>query len=46
MYDENGDEILTYTTGLGRHEKQSKAKTELHGVLMRGHENQPDGKGV
>ena len=33
VYDGNGDEILTYTTGVGWHEKESKAETEVHGAL-------------
>lgn len=33
VYDENGDEILTYTAGVGWHEKESKAETEVHGAL-------------
>lgn len=33
VYDENGDEILTYTAGTGWHEKESKAETEVHGAL-------------
>ena len=33
VYDENGDEILTYTAGVGWHEKASKAETEVHGAL-------------
>lgn len=33
VYDGNGDEILTYTAGVGWHEKESKAETEVHGVL-------------
>ena len=30
MYDRNGDEILTYTAGMGWHEKESKAETQVH----------------
>ena len=33
VYDGNGDEILTYTAGVGWHEKESKAETQVHGVL-------------
>lgn len=33
VYDENGDEILTYTAGVGWHEKESRAETEVHGAL-------------
>ncbi|MDE6905495.1 MAG: hypothetical protein K2P76_11285 [Lachnospiraceae bacterium] len=33
VYDGNGDEILTYTAGVGWHEKESKAETEVHGTL-------------
>lgn len=33
VYDGNGDEILTYTAGVGWHEKESKAETEVHGAL-------------
>ena len=33
VYDENGDEILTYTAGVGWHEKESKAETQVHGAL-------------
>lgn len=33
VYDENGDEILTYTAGVGWHEKESKAETEVHRAL-------------
>ena len=33
VYDGNGDEILTYTAGVGWHEKESKAGTEVHGAL-------------
>ena len=33
VYDRNGDEILTYTTGVGWHEKESKAETQVHGTL-------------
>ena len=33
VYDENGDEILTYTAGVGWHEKESKAETQAHGAL-------------
>ena len=31
VYDGNGDEILTYTAGVGWHEKESKAETQVHG---------------
>ena len=33
VYDGNGDEILTYTAGVGWHEKESRAETEVHGAL-------------
>ena len=33
VYDGNGDEILTYTAGVGWHEKESKAETKVHGAL-------------
>ena len=33
VYDRNGDEILTYMASVGWHEKESKAKTQVHGVL-------------
>ena len=33
VYDENGDEILTYTGGVGWHEKESKAETIVHRSL-------------
>ncbi len=33
VYDENGDEILTYTAGVGWHEKESKAETKVHGAI-------------
>ena len=33
VYDGNGDEILTYTAGVGWHEKKSKEETEVHGAL-------------
>lgn len=33
VYDENGDEILTYTAGVGWHEKESKAETQVYGAL-------------
>ena len=33
VYDGNGDEILTYTAGVGWHEKESKTETEVHGAL-------------
>ena len=33
MYDRNGDEILTYTAGVGWYEKESKAETEVQGAL-------------
>ena len=29
VYDGNGDEILTYTVGVGWHEKESKAETQV-----------------
>ncbi len=34
VYDENGDEILTYTAGVGWHEKESRAETEVHGAVL------------
>ena len=33
VYDGNGDEVLTYTAGVGWHEKESKAETQVHGTL-------------
>ena len=33
VYDGNGDEILTYTAGVGWHEKEPKAETQVHGAL-------------
>ena len=33
VYDGNDDEILTYTAGVGWHEKESKAETQVHGAL-------------
>ena len=33
VYDGNGDEILTYTAGVGWHEKESKAEAQVHGAL-------------
>ena len=33
VYDGNGDEILTYTAGVGWHEKESKAETQVYGAL-------------
>ena len=33
VLDENGDEILTYTAGVGWHQKESRAETEAHSVL-------------
>ncbi len=33
VYDENGDEVLNYTAGVGWHEKESRAETEVHGAL-------------
>ena len=33
VFDENGDEILTYTAGMGWHQKESRAETEAHSVL-------------
>ncbi len=33
VYDGNGDEILTYTAGVGWHEKESKAETQVHVAL-------------
>ncbi len=28
-----GDEVLTYTAGVGWHERESKAETQVHGAL-------------
>lgn len=39
VYDENGDEILTYTAGVGWHEKESKAESEVHGALKTAYYN-------
>ena len=36
MYDGNGDEILTYTAGVGWHEKESKEATQVQGALKAG----------
>lgn len=33
VYNENGEEVLTYTGGVGWHEKETKAETEVHGAL-------------
>ena len=33
VYNENGEEILTYTGGVGWHEKETKAESEVHGTL-------------
>ena len=33
VYDGNGDEILTYTAGVGWQDKESKAETQVHGAL-------------
>ena len=33
MYGGNGDEIRTYTAGVGWHEKKSRAETVVHGAL-------------
>ena len=33
VYDGNGDEVLAYTAGVGWHEKESKAETQVHGAL-------------
>ncbi len=33
VYDGNGDEVLTYTAGVGWHEKESKVETQVHGAL-------------
>lgn len=33
VYDENGDEILTYTGGVGWHKKESRAENEVHQTL-------------
>ena len=32
-YDGNGDEVLTYTAGVGWHEKESDAETQVYGAL-------------
>ena len=39
VYDGNGDEILTYTAGVGWHEKESEAETEVHGALKAAYYN-------
>lgn len=39
VYDENGDEILTYTGGVGWQEKESKAETQVHGALKSAYYN-------
>ncbi|MDE7310606.1 MAG: hypothetical protein K2N87_03130 [Eubacterium sp.] len=39
VYDGNGDEILTYTAGVGWHEKESKAETNVHGALKAAYYN-------
>ena len=36
VYDGNGDEILTYTAGVGWHEKESKEATQVQGALKAG----------
>ena len=33
VYDGNGDEVLTYTAGVGWHERELKAETQVHGAL-------------
>ena len=33
VYDGNGDEVLTYTAGVGWHEKESKAEMQVHAAL-------------
>lgn len=33
VYDENGDEILTYTQGSGWHAKESRSETEVHQAM-------------
>ena len=33
VLDENGDEILTYTAGVGWQKKESKAENQVHGIL-------------
>ena len=33
VYDGNGDEVLTYTAGVGWHEKESRMETQVHGAL-------------
>ena len=33
VYDGNGDEVRTYTAGVGWHEKESKTETQVHGAL-------------
>jgi len=33
VHDRNGDEVLTYTAGVGWYEKEWKAEMEVHGAL-------------
>lgn len=33
VYNENGEEVLTYTGGVGWHEKETKAETAVHSAL-------------
>ncbi len=33
VYDGNGDEVLTYTAGVGWHEKEPKTEMQVHGAL-------------
>lgn len=33
IYNEGGEEVLTYTQGVGWHEKETKAETDVHSTL-------------
>ena len=33
IYNEEGEEVLTYTQGVGWHEKETKAETDVHSTL-------------
>ena len=33
IYNENGEEILTYTSGVGWHEKETQAESKVHSAL-------------
>lgn len=33
VYNEDGEEILTYTEGVGWHEKETKAESQVHSAL-------------